>query len=111
MQSGVEVGGDIITGTLNYMSEDPLLTYGGKGNYIALSFSGLDSEATSVTAGLDPDEEEPIELVGMDSPSGVFKVTSNSQEFVVTSTDGDERTTTQTFSLNLILVEEPEDED
>lgn len=101
MQSGVVVGEDSITGTLNYLEDGPLADYWGPGNFMALKFSDIDPRATSVLVGMDPSQGSGlVEILGDPDMNGAFKVTDNTaQVFKVVTTDGTE-TVTQTFNLS-----------
>lgn len=54
IQEDVAVTGDVITGTLKYLTEGALPDCWGEGHFICLSFSGFDTGVNSVMAGLSP---------------------------------------------------------
>lgn len=107
MQSDVEVAGGKITGILNFIAggiaeSGPLA---GDGNFLALKFSDIDENATSVKVGLDPSAGTGlVEIIDDPDKNGVFKVSSNEQKFKVVTTDGT-KTTTQVFDLSDLLLE------
>ena len=79
MQSGVEVADGKITGTLKFIQggiaqSGPLA---GDGNFLALEFSNVPADATSVKVGLDPSQGTGlVELLGDPDMNGVFKITN-----------------------------------
>ena len=101
LQTGVEVTDNAITGTLKYLASGDLVDTWGAGNFVALKFSDVPEDATSVKVGLNPSEGSGlVELLGDEDMNGAFKVTNKDiQDFVVeTTVDGE--TTTQTFDLS-----------
>ena len=90
MQSGLTVANGKITGTLNYLSSGQLVTDWGPGNFMALKFTNIDPDATSVKVGMDPSVSSGlVEILTDPDKNGVFKVTDkNTQKFVVESTVG-----------------------
>ena len=106
MQTGLTVGDNAITGTLHYLSEGQLVDTWGAGYFMALKFTDLDEEATSVMVGLDPSEGSGlVEILTDPDKNGVFKVTNkDTQVFKVVTTDG-ENTKTQTFDLSGLNLE------
>lgn len=101
MQTGVTITDNAITGTLKHLSTGALVDTWGAGNFIALKFSDIPSDATSVKVGLNPSQGSGlVELLGDPDMNGAFKVTDkDAQSFVVkTTVDGVE--TTQTFDLS-----------
>lgn len=104
IQSGVEVNGNAITGTLKYLTTGALARDWGEGNFIALKFGDIYSGATSVKVGLSPSEGSGLVELDEDK-NGVFKVTNKSvQKFKVVTTDGT-YTNTQLFDLSGLTVE------
>lgn len=106
MQTGLTVGDNAITGTLHYLSEGQLVDAWGAGYFMALKFTDLDEEATSVMVGLDPSEGSGlVEILTDPDKNGAFKVTNkDTQVFKVVTTDG-ENTKTQTFDLSGLTLE------
>lgn len=100
LQDGVKVEGNQITGTLKYQSEGTLVNDWGAGYFLALKFSYLDADATSVKVGLDPSQSSGlVEIINDPDLNGVFKITDkDAQDFKVVTTDG---THTQTDTYNL----------
>lgn len=88
-----------ISGNLNYIDSGDLVTTWGAGNFIALKCLNIDPNATSVKIGMSPSVSSGlVEIIDDPDKAGVFKVTSNSQKFVVVTTTGT-ATKTQTFDL------------
>lgn len=102
MQSGLTVANDAITGEL-YFIEDGLSPSGplsGSGNFMALKFSDLDPDATSVKIGLQPSYGTGlVEIINDPDKNAVLKVHDNTQKFVVVQSDGT-NSHTQTFDLS-----------
>ena len=90
MQSGVTVADGAITGSLAYLSSGQLVTDWGAGNFLALKFTDIDSDATSVKVGLEPSAGSGlVEIIDDPDKMGVFKITDkDAQTFVVVSSDG-----------------------
>lgn len=86
----VAVSGNKITGTLKYLSDGPIASYWGAGNFLALKFSDVDQRASSIKVGLNPSEGSGlVELLGDPDMNGVFKITNKAtQKFRVVITDG-----------------------
>lgn len=85
LQSDVTVANGAITGTLSYVNSGALKRDWGAGNFIALKFTDIDADATSVLVGLEPSEGSGlVELINDPDKNGVFKITDkNTQKFVV----------------------------
>ncbi len=96
------VANGAITGTLKYLDTGALVTDWGEGNFIALKFTDIDSDAVSVKVGLAPSAGSGlVELINDPDKDGVFKVTDkDTQKFVVIQTDADGRPKTQEFDLS-----------
>ena len=90
MQTGLSVANGKITGTLKYLSSGQLVTDWGAGNFMALKFTDIDPDATSVKVGLEPSAGSGlVEILTDPDKNGAFKVTNkNTQKFVVESTVG-----------------------
>ena len=88
MQTGLTVADGKITGTLKYLSSGQLVTDWGAGNFMALKFTDIDPDATSVKVGLQPSVSSGlVEIINDPDKNGAFKVTDkDTQEFVVLST-------------------------
>ena len=87
------VANGAITGTLKYLDTGALVTDWGEGNFIALKFTDIDSDAVSVKVGLAPSAGSGlVELIN--DPD------KDTQKFVVIQTDADGRPKTQEFDLS-----------
>lgn len=87
MQTGLNVANSAITGTLKYIDSGTLATDWGAGNFMALKFTNIDEDATSVKVGMEPSMGSGlVEILTDPDKNGVFKVTNKSQKFVVVST-------------------------
>lgn len=87
MQTGLNVANSAITGTLKYINSGALATDWGAGNFMALKFTNIDEDATSVKVGMEPSMGSGlVEILTDPDKNGVFKVTNKSQKFVVVST-------------------------
>jgi hypothetical protein len=101
-QSNVAVANGKITGSLEFVEGglSPSGPLSGDGHFLALKWSNLDSNTTSLKVGLDPSEG-----VGMvecfDDPdrNGVFKITSTAQKVRIIQADANGHKNIQTFSL------------
>lgn len=106
MQTGVAVTNGTITGTLKYLESGEPATTWGAGNFLCLKFANLDPEATSVKVGLDPSEGSGlVELLGDPDMNGAFKITDKDTQVFKVVTSTSKRTTTQTFDLKGLEVE------
>lgn len=107
MQTGVTVANGAITGTLHYLSSGQLVTDWGAGNFLALKFTDIDSDATSVKVGLEPSVSSGlVEIINDPDKNGVFKITDkDAQKFVVVQSDG-VFTRKQTWDLSGLTVED-----
>lgn len=115
-QSNVGVGSsNTISGTLKFIEGglSPSGPLSGDGHFLALKFSDVDPDATSVKVGLRPtyrtgervdDDSGLVELLGDPDMNGVFKVNDTSQTFKIVSTDGT-YTNTQVFDLSGLTLE------
>lgn len=113
LQTDVSVANGAITGTLKYYSDasKALVQDWGAGNFLAVKFSNIDADATSVLVGIEPSESSDlVELIDDPDKNGVFKITDKStQKFkVVQSTKGSDDSTytnVQTFDLSGLTCE------
>ena len=108
----VAVSGNSIVGTLKFI-EGGLAASGplaGDGHFLALKFTNIDSDATSVKVGLDPSQGTGlVELINDPDKNGVFKIHDNNQVFkVVQKTATAEKV--QIFSLANLVLEEAQGE-
>lgn len=101
----VVVSGKKITGTLKYLADGPIAGYWGAGNFLALKFSDLDPNATSIKVGMNPSQGSGLqEIIGDPDMNGVFKVTDKDvQTFRVVITDG-HMTKTTDYDLSDLTV-------
>ena len=97
MQENVNIANKNITGTLKYLSTGQLVNAWGAGNFIALKFTDIVPNATSVKVGLDPSYGGGlVEIIDDPDKNGAFKITDkDSQVFVVEITDGVETIRTE----------------
>lgn len=102
-----------ITGTLKYIDEGSLADTWGAGNFVALKFTDLDTDAVSVKVGLDPSQGSGlVEIIDDPDKNGAFKVTNkNTQKFKVVQETEDGRTLTQTFDLSDLVLETASNEE
>lgn len=91
LQDDISVSGGAITGTLKYVSSGTLAHDWGPGNFLAVKFTSIDTDATSVLVGLEPSVSSGlVELINDPDKNAVMKVTDkDTQKFVVvTRCDG-----------------------
>jgi len=106
------VTGDKITGTLKFI-EGGLCETGplsGDGYFLALKWSSLDTNTTSLKVGLDPSRGTGL-VECFDDPdrNGVFKIDDiNEQLIVIIQSDGTHETK-QCFDLSGLTLEDPEE--
>ena len=109
LQTGLDVEGSMISGTLNYIDSGSLATTWGNGNFMALDLSGNDfGDLTSVKVGLSPSAGSGlVEILTDPDRNGVFKVTDkDNQKFVVVQSDGVSTLTTEYSLSGLVLADE-----
>lgn len=109
MQSDVNVVDGKIIGTLHFI-EGGLAQSGplaGDGNFLALKFSSISPNATSVKVGLKPSQGSGlVEILTDPDKNGVFKITNkNTQKFRIESKDADNNTLVQEFDLKSLVLE------
>lgn len=108
MQSNIVVSDNAITGTLHYLEDfTPSGPLAGDGYYLALKFSNIDPEATSVKVGLDPSQGSGlVEIINDPDKNGVMKITDkDTQVFKIVSTS-EGKSKTQVFSLAGLVLDE-----
>ena len=117
LQTGVTVSGNEITGTVKFLDGDNGITaVWGEGNFLALKFSDLDADATSVKVGLRPtyggpggttpidDDSGLVEIITDPDKNGIFQIhDKNTQKLKVVQTDGTQ-TSTQVFDLSKLTI-------
>lgn len=108
LQTGVSVANGKVSGTLKYVNSGTLADTWGPGNFLALKWSGVDSEATSLKVGLDPSMGSGL-IECLDDPdrNGVFKVTSKNVQKFKAVVSNNEHETVQTYDLSGLTVEGP----
>ena len=108
----VAVSGNSIVGTLKFI-EGGLAASGplaGDGHFLALKFTNIDSDATSVKVGLDPSQGTGlVELINDPDKNGVFKIHDNNQVFKVVQKNATAEKV-QIFSLANLVLEEAQGE-
>ena len=116
MQSKVNVTKNSVTGDLKYYddAESELVQAWGAGNFLAVKFSEIDKDATSVKVGLRPtykngslvdDDSGLVEVIDDPDKNGVFKITDKSvQKFKVIQTNAAGQTHTQLWDLSKMKV-------
>lgn len=105
IQDNIIIGDNAITGTLKFLSGGQIAGYWGDGNFLALQFSNIDPNATSVKVGLDPSQGSGlVEIINDPDKNGVFKVTNkDTQKFKIVTSDGT-HTKTKTYDLSGLTV-------
>lgn len=85
------------------------MTDWGAGNFLALKFTDIDSDATSVKVGLEPSAGSGlVEIIDDPDKDGVFKLSDTlNQKFVVVQSDG-LYTKKQSYDLSELTREEAE---
>jgi len=111
MQEDITVSDGKITGTLKFIEGGPCETgpLAGDGYFLALKWSSLDTNTTSLKVGLQPSASGMglIECFDDSDRNGVFKVTPELEQlFVIVQSDGAHKTT-QYFDLTTLTFEEP----
>ena len=108
----VAVSGNSIVGTLKFI-EGGLAASGplaGDGHFLALKFTNIDADATSVKVGLDPSQGTGlVELINDPDKNGVFKIHDNNQVFKVVQKNATAEKV-QIFSLANLVLEEAQGE-
>lgn len=103
MQSDVVVADGEISGTLSYLTSGSLVDVWGEGNFVALNFADIDSDAAYVEVGLVPTQGAGFQRLDEDH-DGVFKIKDNNQKLVVKQYTSDglylEQDYTFDFTLN-----------
>ena len=105
MQSDLVVKDSVITGTLKKLTTGSLVTTYGEGYFMALKFTDIDQEATSVKVGLMPSVSTGlVELINDPDKNGAFKVTDKyTQKFVVETSDASGNKNTKVFDLSRLV--------
>lgn len=106
-KSDVAVSGNSITGTLKYLATgSPAETYGA-GNFLALAWSNLDSDTTSLKVGIIPSQGTGmVECYDDPDRNGYFKVTDkDAQKIVFRQADANGNVTKQVFDISGLVCE------
>lgn len=82
MQTGITVADGAITGTLKFLDSGSLVTTWGAGNFIALNFANIDTDAAYVMVGLDPSVSSGLVKLDEDHDA-VIKVTNKDTQVLV----------------------------
>ena len=109
-KNDISITGDKITGTLKYLATgSPAATYGA-GYFIALKWSNLDRDTTSLKVGIIPSEGTGmVECFSDLDRNGYFKVTNkNLQKIKIRQADGAGNVTIQTFDISGLTLEAPQ---
>ena len=109
-KNDISISGGNITGTLKYLdSGSPAATYGA-GYFIALKWSNLDADTTSLKVGIIPSEGTGmVECFSDLDRNGYFKVTNkNLQKIKIRQADNSGNVTIQTFDISGLTLEAPQ---
>lgn len=93
------------SGTLKYLSSGQLVTDWGAGNFMAVVFSDIDADATSVKVGLEPSVSSGLVELDADKDA-VLKVTNkDTQKLVAIQSNGSGMYLKQTWDLSDLTCE------
>lgn len=103
LQSGIEVEGNTISGTLKYVENGTFVQP--QTHFLALDFSDVPEEATKILIGLVPSYGSGfVDLYGDPEMNALIGITDTTQQFVVkTTVNGEEKI--QKFSLSGLTLE------
>lgn len=73
---------NVISGTLKFLDSGSLVDVWGEGNFVALNFADIDSDAAFVEVGIVPTQGAGFQRLDSDH-DGVFKIKDNDQTLVV----------------------------
>ena len=105
MQSDVVMADGEISGTLKYLDSGSLVDVWGAGNFVALNFASIDSDAAYVEVGLVPTQGAGFQRLDEDH-DGVFKIKDNNQKLVVKQYTSDGLYLEQDYTFDFTLNEE-----
>lgn len=107
MQTNIEVGEDSITGTLHKLTSGSLVDTWGEGYFLALKWSDIDANATSLMVGLNPSVSSGM-IEGINDPdhNGVFKITNKDTQKFRIMVSGTKGQTYLDFDLSGLTLEE-----
>lgn len=110
MQSNIAISNGRVTGTLKFIEGglSPAGPLAGDGYFIALKWSNIDANATSLKVGLVPSSSgmEPQECINDPDHNGVFKITDKSTQVVKFILSDGEHTEAQTLDLSELTLGE-----
>lgn len=106
MQSDISVDGDKITGTLHYLTEGQLVRDWGEGYFLAMEWSDIDENATSLKVGLAPSAGSGL-IECLDDPdhNGVFHITDKNRQDLIIVSANDDGKTLQNFDISGLTLE------
>ena len=105
MQDDIVVADGAFSGTLKYLSSGQLVTDWGAGNFMAVVFSDIDADATSVKVGLEPSVSSGLVELDADKDA-VLKVTNkDTQKLVAIQSNGSGMYLKQTWDLSDLTCE------
>ena len=102
MQSDVVVADGEISGTLKFLTSGSLVDVWGEGNFVALNFANIDTDAAYVEVGLVPTQGAGFQRLDADH-DGVFKIKDNEQTLVVRQFTADGLWLEQVFTFDFTL--------
>ena len=88
-----------ITGNLAYIDTGSLPPVWGDGNFLALDFTNIDSDATSVKVGMEPSVSSGLVELDEDH-NAIMKVTDKNKQKVVVIQSNDTFSFKQSFGLS-----------
>lgn len=101
MQTGLQVKNGKITGKLKKLTSGALVDAHGEGYFMALKFTNLDPNATSVKVGMQPTAGTGlVEIIDDPDKDGGFKVTNKATQKFVTVSTVNGFTTRQEYDLS-----------
>lgn len=105
----VKVSGNSIIGTLMFMEGglSPAGPLSGDGYFLALKFSNLDPDATSVKVGLDPSQGTGmVEIIDDPDKVAVFKIKSDLSQTLIVEQSNATAKRVQRFNLSGLTLQE-----
>lgn len=105
MQDDLAIADGKVTGTLKFLDSGQLVTDWGEGNFMAVVFSNIDADATSVKVGLEPSVSSGLVELD-DDKDAVLKVTNKTtQKLVAIQSNGSGMYLKQTWDLSDLTCE------
>lgn len=106
MQTGVALVGNVITGTIKKLTSGSLVDYWGEGYFLALKFTKVDPDVTSIKVGLVPSAGSGMAELDEDM-NCAFKLTNRKQQTVkVVATKADGTTVESSYVISALEFEE-----